>query len=148
MSSIDDFISTLKHKGMRLTPQRIAICKLLCKTNFHPTATMIYEQVKAQYPSLSLMTVYSTLDTLINLGLVNELGSAGDNQVHYDGNITPHINLACISCHNLVDITSPHISNLENEISLNSGYQLLGARMVYYGLCPNCLEQYTSSKKE
>jgi Fur family peroxide stress response transcriptional regulator len=148
MYSIDDFLSTLKYKRMRLTPQRIAICEVLCKTNFHPTATMIYEQVKAQYPSLSLMTVYNTLDTLVNLGLVNELGNAGDDQVHYDGNIAPHINLACIACHKIVDITSSHISNLENEISINSGYKLLGARMMYYGLCPNCLEQSISSKKE
>jgi Fur family peroxide stress response transcriptional regulator len=148
MPLITDFLSTLKNNGMRLTPQRLAICKVLCKTNFHPTATMIYEQVKAQYPSLSLMTVYNTLDTLVDLGVVNQLGSAGDDQVHYDGDITPHINLACTSCHKIVDITFPHISNLDNEIRVTSGYKLFGACIMYYGLCPNCLKQSTSRKKE
>jgi Fur family peroxide stress response transcriptional regulator len=148
MLSIDDLLSILKHNGMRLTPQRIAICKVLCRTNFHPTAAMIYGQVKAQYPSLSLMTVYNTLNTLVNLGVVNQLGGVGDDQVHYDGNIAPHINLACIACHKIVDIPSPQISNLGNDISTNSGYMLLGARLMYYGLCPNCLQQSTSSKKE
>ncbi|NJD59218.1 MAG: transcriptional repressor [Anaerolineae bacterium] len=148
MSSINDFIPILKHHGVRITPQRIAICKLLFETNFHPTAAMIYDQVKAQYPSLSLMTVYNTLNTLVNLGLVNELGSAGDDNIHYDGNITPHVNQACVSCHKIVDISSPRISNLGNEISISSGYQLLGTRMMYYGLCPNCLKLSNSRKKE
>ncbi len=143
-----DFLSNLKNLEIRLTPQRIAICKVLSETNIHPTAAMIYEQVKAQYPSLSMMTVYNTLNTLVNYGLVNELGSVGDDQVHYDGNITPHINLACISCHKIVDIASPHISNLGNEISIKSGYKLLGARMMYYGLCPSCREQTANNKKE
>jgi Fur family peroxide stress response transcriptional regulator len=147
MHSIDDLSSALKQHGIRLTPQRMAICKILSDTNRHPTAAMIYEQVKAQYPSLSMMTVYNTLNTLVNLGLVNELGSVGDDQVHYDGNIAPHINLACISCHKIVDITFPHISNLGNEISIKSGYKLLGARMMYYGLCPSCLKQTTKRRK-
>ncbi len=147
MSSLIFFTSTLKQAGLRLTPQRIAICKLLSETETHPTATAIFDQIRTQYPYLSLMTVYNTLNTLVNLGLVNELGSVGDDQVHYDGNIALHINLACISCHKIVDITSPHISNLGNEISIKSGYKLLGARMMYYGLCPSCLKQTTKRRK-
>jgi len=138
MSNFDYFISTLQSSGMRLTPQRIAICKLLCETNDHPTSSMIYEQIRAQYPSLSLMTVYNTLDRLVNLGLVNSLGNAGDDNSHYDGNTSSHINLACISCHKIVDVDSPQISNLDNEVSGTSGYKLIGVRMMYYGLCPDC----------
>jgi Fur family peroxide stress response transcriptional regulator len=148
MFSLEFLTTTLKQAGMRLTPQRVAICKLLSESNDHPTAGEIYNQLRTQYPSLSLMTVYNTLNTLVNLGLVNELGRIADDQVHYDGNITPHINLACISCHKIMDITSNHISNLDKEISISSGYKLLGVRMMYYGLCPDCLNQSTSSKKE
>lgn len=147
MSPLEDYISILKHHGMRLTPQRIAICKCLFETDSHPTATMIYDQVEAQYPSLSLMTVYNTLNTLVKLGLVNELGNAGDDNIHYDGNITPHINLACIECHKIVDITSPRTFDLGNEIGINSGYQLLGVRMMYYGLCPNCRNNPPAEKR-
>jgi len=138
MSTLDYFTSTLKQTGMRLTPQRIAICKLLSETNTHPTAAMIYELIRGQYPSLSLMTVYNTLNTLVDLGVVNALGNAGDDNVHYDGNTSPHINLACISCHKIEDIDSPKVADLYGEVSNASGFKVLGARMLYYGLCPDC----------
>jgi Fur family transcriptional regulator, peroxide stress response regulator len=138
MSNFENYISTLQHSGMRLTPQRIAICKFLSESKDHPTSAMIYDQIRAQYPSLSLMTVYNTLDRLVNLGLVNALGNAGDDNSHYDGNTSSHINLACISCHKIVDIGSPQITNLDHVVSDTSGYKLLGVRMMYYGLCPDC----------
>jgi Fur family peroxide stress response transcriptional regulator len=138
MLSLENFTSTLKQAGMRLTPQRLAIFKLLVETDMHPTAAMIYEHVRAQYPSLSLMTVYNTLNVLVELGAVNALGHAGDDNVHYDADTSPHINLACIACHKIMDIASPQIADLDDEISAASGYKLLGARVMYYGLCPAC----------
>jgi len=123
---------------MRLTPQRMAICKLLIESNSHPTAAIIYNELRQIYPSLSLATIYNTLDTLVNLGAVNVLGHAGDDHVHYDADMDPHVNLACISCHRIVDIPSEHVQQLDDEISQASGYKLLGARVLYYGLCPQC----------
>jgi Fur family transcriptional regulator, peroxide stress response regulator len=138
MSPLEFFTTTLKQANMRLTPQRIAICKLLSETDDHPTAAAIYDQIKAQYPSLSLMTVYNTLNTLVELGTVSALGNAGDGNIHYDGNTSPHINLACVSCHKIIDIASPNIPQLDNEITDASGFKLIGARIMYYGLCPDC----------
>ena len=134
----------LKQAGMRLTPQRLAVCKLLCESDTHPTAAAIYEEIRQQYPSLSLMTVYNTLNTLVDLGVVNVLGHAGDDMVHYDANTTPHVHLACISCHEIEDITSLQVESLEAEISRISSYKLLGARMLYYGLCPTCQTSTTN----
>ena len=138
MSTLEYFTSTLKRAGMCLTPQRIAICKYLSESNAHPTAALIFEQIRAQYPSLSLMTVYNTLNTLVDLGAVNALGDAGDDNVHYDGNASPHINLACISCHKIVDIDSPKVADLDAEVNGTSDFKVLGSRMLYYGLCPDC----------
>ena len=138
MTSVEDITCVLKKSGMRLTPQRMAICKFLSETAVHPTAAMIHKEVRNQYPSLSLMTVYNTLNRLVYLGLVNSLGTAGDNNIHYDGNISDHVNLACISCHKIEDIDINDIKNIENEVSVVSGYKILGFRMMYYGLCPDC----------
>lgn len=138
MTETQFLISTLQNAGMRITPQRIAICKLLSETDEHPTAAAIYEKIRAQYPSLSLATVYNTLDALVELGAVNVLGHAGDDNVHYDADTSPHINLACISCHKIVDLASPLVASLDQEVSVSSGYRLLGARVMYYGLCPVC----------
>ncbi len=145
MSNLEILTTTLRHAGMRITPQRVAICKLLAESEEHPTAARIFEQVKVDYPSLSLATVYNTLDTLVSLGAVNVLGHAGDDNVHYDADIEPHVNLACISCHKIVDIPSEHVHHLDSEITDASGYKLLGARVLYYGLCPEC-QQKTAGK--
>jgi Fur family transcriptional regulator, peroxide stress response regulator len=138
MSTLEFFTSTLKQAGMRLTPQRIAICNLLSERGAHPTAVSIYEQIRPQYPSLALMTVYNTLKALVDLGAVNALGDAGDDNVHYDGNTSPHINLACVSCHKIVDVDLPKKAGLDRQSSGLAGFKVLGVRMVVYGLCPDC----------
>ncbi|MCC7355298.1 MAG: transcriptional repressor [Anaerolineae bacterium] len=137
----DIFVQTLRQAGLRLTPQRLAICRLLATTARHPTAQMIYDALRPEYPSLSLATVYNTLDVLVQLNMIHALGSAGDDAEHYDGNTDPHINLACISCHRVIDLEAPRVQTLEEEVAANSGYHLLGARVMYYGLCPECQQR-------
>jgi Fur family transcriptional regulator, peroxide stress response regulator len=132
------YIKTLKEAGLRLTPQRVAVCRYLARTDEHPTAQQIYEKVQQQNPSLSLATVYNTLETLVNLGVVNDLGTAGDGKVHYDGDTGPHVNLACTICHQVIDLPSDHIPALHQEVAENSGYIIKGARVLYYGWCPEC----------
>ncbi|MCL4560479.1 MAG: transcriptional repressor [Chloroflexi bacterium] len=138
MNDISILTKALQHSGLRLTPQRMAICELLAATDRHPTALWIYEQLRPRYPSLSLATVYHTLEALVGLGAINELGSAGDGTVHYDANVQPHINLACVSCHRVIDLPSEHIEHVASEVKDASGYRLFGARILYYGLCPEC----------
>lgn len=148
MNQVDTLSRALREQGLRLTPQRLAICEMLAGSDQHPTAQMIYDQLHPQYPSLSLATVYNTLDVLVNLGLVNVLGSAGDDAAHYDADTHPHVNLACTSCHRVIDLPSQHVQALEEEVASNSGYRLLGARVLYYGICPDCQlrNQHTSEE--
>jgi len=138
MSDINTLTTALQNAGMRITPQRVAICELLTTSDEHPTAAMIFEELKPRFTSLSLATVYNTLDALVGLGVVNVLGHAGDDTVHYDADTEPHVNLACISCSKIIDIPSEHVTHLDAEITSASGYKLLGARVLYYGLCPTC----------
>ncbi len=121
-----------------MTPQRAAICKALAESEAHPTAAMIYDELRPQFDSLSLATVYNTLEALVKIGVVNALGGAGDGSIHYDADTEPHVNLACISCNKIIDIPSSHVQQLDDEITSTSGYKLLGARVLYYGLCPEC----------
>jgi Fur family peroxide stress response transcriptional regulator len=138
MSDYLTLTQALKQAGMRLTPQRTAVCQLLAESEAHPTAAMIYDELKPRFDSLSLATVYNTLDALVKIGAVNVLGGAGDDSVHYDAETEPHVNLACLSCNKIVDIPSEHVHHLDAEIAEASGYKLLGARVLYYGLCPEC----------
>ena len=147
MSNISTLTTALRQANMRVTPQRVAICELLVGSDEHPTAAMIYDELKPRFASLSLATVYNTLDVLVKLGVVNVLGHAGDDKVHYDADTEPHVNLACISCSRIIDIPSEHVTHLDTEIAEVSGYKLLGARVLYYGLCPDCQKKQDKAKR-
>lgn len=132
------FVNALRAAGLRITPQRLALCRALAGNTTHPTAAQLFAQVRVDFPTLSLATVYSTLNTLSNLGLVYELGTAGDGQKHYDPDPTPHPNLVCLHCHQIRDLRNRTLEGMEQRVANRSGYQILGARIVYYGLCPTC----------
>ena len=66
-------IETLRKKGYKATPQRIAICQFALNSRDHPTAQQVYDQVKKIHPTVSLATVYKTLEVLKSLDLIQEL---------------------------------------------------------------------------
>ena len=130
--------SALAEADLRLTPQRIEICLALARSETHPTAQEIYDHLKKSYPSLSMTTVYGTLDTLDRLGVITSLGNVGDERVHYEVNTTPHVNLACLSCQRIVDMASESVEAVEQEVQRRIGSKVLSGRVVYYGECIEC----------
>jgi Fur family peroxide stress response transcriptional regulator len=136
----EELVSKLREREYRLTPQRIALLRLLAASNGHPSASHLYDQIKEQFPTTSLATVYKTLNVLKELGEVLELGfSDGDNR--YDGNKPyPHPHLICIHCHKILDPEVSLAQNLVQEVARSSGYQIVSHRLDFYGICPNCRE--------
>lgn len=130
-------ISSLKNAGLRITSPREAICELLSESAEHPTAAMIYERLLPKFPSMSLATVYNTLETMTRLGMINAIGEAGDNKGHYDADTSAHIHLACTSCHTITDLVPTDFGNLVHEIE-STGFTPAGVRIVVYGQCQNC----------
>jgi Fur family peroxide stress response transcriptional regulator len=138
MDKTHQLAQSLRNAGLRLTPQRLAICSYLANTDMHPTAQIIYDQVRPQFPTLSLATVYNTLDMLVRLGTINTLGGTGSEAERYDADTSPHVNLSCVSCRRVIDFPSQHVYELENEVAAQAGYRLLGSRFLIFGLCPEC----------
>jgi Fur family peroxide stress response transcriptional regulator len=128
----------IRAAGLRLTPQRLLIYQTLRQSKHHPTAQGLFEQIKDEIPSLSQATVYNTLQALVNAGLIQEIGEAGDGAVHYDADLTPHVNLVCTRCHRVDDFFDVPLEAVAEQVANQSGYQIQGARTVYYGLCPDC----------
>lgn len=146
MIDLEQLTSSLKTSGLRLTPQRWAVCRYLSETETHPTAATVYEALKPEMPSLSLMTVYNTLNALAELGAIRAIGQAGDDTVHYDTHTAPHVNLVCVACHKIVDVPSDKITPLTREIEGKSGFNLTGSRLVFEGLCPDCQQKQEKKK--
>ncbi len=129
---------TLKRAGLRLTAQRLAVCRALAGDRSHPTAQALYERIRPGFPSLSLATVYNTLQVLEGAGLIQRLGPVGDGAVHYDADLTPHVNLICTRCNRIDDLSEPALTDVAGRVAQASGYDLRGAQATYSGLCPDC----------
>ena len=75
MSEIAEFLTDCKKMGIKITPQRLAIYKILAAKAKHPTINELYEEIKKDYPSLSLNTIYKTIQLFIELGIVSQFTS-------------------------------------------------------------------------
>lgn len=133
----------IKHRSTR---QRRAIIAYLQSSKDHPTADQIYDALKAKYSKLSLATVYNTLQYMAAQGNVNILGEVGDNRLHYDARMDPHIHVACTACHCITDIGSDLIAEISDQVSRKSGYDISGSRVLYYGICPDCQQKTTKQQ--
>jgi Fur family peroxide stress response transcriptional regulator len=134
----EELIAKLQEQEYRLTPQRVALLRLLATSDGHPSASQLYEQIKDQFPTTSPATVYKTLNLLKEMGEVLELGFSDDDN-RYDGNKPfPHPHLVCLRCRKIVDPEIDLIQDLEQEMSRQSGYEILSHRLDFYGLCPDC----------
>ena len=88
----------LKAKGLKLTPQRLAIIEVLIENrDFHPGARSVYEEAKKRKKSLSLSTTYSTLNEFSRLGIIKTL-QFDSMENRYEGNLEEHLNLVCERC--------------------------------------------------
>jgi Fur family peroxide stress response transcriptional regulator len=134
----EELVNKLREREYRLTPQRIALLRLLAASDGHPSASHLYDQIKDQFPTTSLATVYKTLNVLKAIDEVLELGfSDGDNR--YDGNKPyPHPHLVCINCQRILDVEISLAQDLVEEAAQSSGYQIVSHRLDFYGLCPDC----------
>jgi len=128
----------LRERRCRMTPQRVALLRLLAASEGHPSAAQLYDRLTAQFPTTSLATVYKTLSLLDEMGEVLELGFSGDDN-RYDGNRPyPHPHLICIRCRKIVDAEAGLTRDLAQEAARGSGFQVISHRLDFYGLCPDC----------
>ncbi len=135
----------LHSSGHRITPQRLCILRALVDSS-HPSAEEIYAQVRMVSPTTSLATVYKTLDTLRDLGEVQEI-QPGDGRQHYDG-VRPsfHPHVICTRCGAIEDVEIEGLAGLPGRAQAASGYEVHAPRVEFYGLCPTC--QTHESKME
>ena len=101
----------LREKGFKVTPQRLAIYKILMETSKHPTAEVIFGELQSQYPTMSLATVYKTIEVLKEMGLVSSL-NVGEDSFRYDANMEPHIHMICQECNEVTDLFGMDLSAL------------------------------------
>jgi Fur family peroxide stress response transcriptional regulator len=136
---IDDLLRELESSGKRSTPQRHAVCQALVEHGGHPTVSEVYERVRDIFPMISQATVYNTIDTLEELGLIHRLDIANHEHTHYDLDQHAHVNLVCTQCGHITDLHLDALDRLLEQVSQDTSYEITRSTgLVVYGACPQC----------
>ncbi|MDU2063224.1 MAG: Fur family transcriptional regulator [Sporomusaceae bacterium] len=129
--------SMLRDKGFKVTPQRLAIYNVLANTKAHPSAEMIFAELQPLYPTMSLATVYKTIEILKEIGLVQVL-NAGEDSFRYDARVESHSHIRCMQCGRVDDLEDIDASKFIDEVSASTPYKVTGQQFYFYGVCPSC----------
>ncbi|MCG8564835.1 MAG: transcriptional repressor [Desulfobacterales bacterium] len=137
----DHIIDNLRAHGHKLTPQRLAIVKILSRDGGHHTVEDIHGELKGNFPTMSLATVYRNIVLLKSLGEVLELGFP-DGSNRYDGHRPyPHPHVICIKCNKIVDPDLDSLDKMKEELALETDFTILNHRLDFFGICSNCMAQ-------
>jgi Fe2+ or Zn2+ uptake regulation protein len=137
MKNINEIIKNLKEKGVKVTPQRIAIIDFLEKNKVHPTAEEVYENVSKTFPTISLATIYNTLEKLEEMGEVKKLKISDENKVNYEAILDPHHHFYCKECKRIFDVDIKCSFSVLKEVDGNKIEEIHG---YFKGICKNCLK--------
>ncbi len=132
---LEKFTDACHERGLPVTHQRLAIFRALLESESHPDAEALYRGLHGAYPTLSLGTVYKTLEMLQGLGLVRAVSSPGPTR-RFDGNQHPHHHLWCTRCRRLMDVELESLGDLAPPARL--GFHVEEVTVQFNGVCADC----------
>ena len=130
----------LREKGLKVTPQRIAVYNMLLGTTAHPNAEMIYKTLEPTNPTMSLATVYKTLDFFKQLGLVQEL-NVGESSSRYDAVVRCHPHTVCRICGRVDDLHMDALTEVARKLVPDLDFDVECEQLILYGVCKECQEK-------
>ena len=137
----ETIIQKLRGHGHKITPQRLAIAKILAKSEGHPSVEDIHVQIKENFPTMSLATVYRNIVLIKSFGEVLELGFP-DGSNRYDGKRPySHPHVICVKCKKIVDPDLENLDELQKEVALETNFKILNHRLDFFGICSNCMAE-------
>ena len=139
MRTVDDLTERFRARGLRVTPQRQAIFRLLHGDATHPTVETLYERARADMPTISLKTVYQTVHDLERLGQV-ELLDVGTGSLRVDPNVEhAHHHLVCTRCGAVRDVLVD-IADVRLPPRDRRDFTVEAVEVVFRGVCDRCSE--------
>lgn len=136
---VNNLKEILSGKGISPSYHRLKIYEYLVNNRTHPTAEVIYEDVIQHIPTLSKTTIYNTLKTLSEKGLVQMI-TIEDNEVRYDADISFHGHFKCLQCQGLYDIDLDQL-NIEKKLNISKkicGHLITEKHIYLKGICKKC----------
>ncbi|HWO74219.1 MAG TPA: transcriptional repressor [Dehalococcoidia bacterium] len=137
MRGAEELLNLFRSRGLRITPQRQEIFRVLAGNDTHPTAEAVWAEARKAQPSISLKTVYETLHELVSIGEIQRVNlEAGASR--FDPNVSAHHHLICRTCGRMVDVACLADDTPCLRAPYDSGYEIEEAEIVYWGRCPEC----------
>ena len=125
-------------RGVRPTPQRLAVYDYLYQHRIHPSAETVYEALVKKHPTFSRTTVYNSLHTLVQAGLVLEL-AMDTGERHYDADTALHGHFHCRGCGGIIDF--PLNTEAVNRL-VPTEFFVENTGIYFSGQCPDCIKKH------
>ncbi len=126
--------------ALKYSRQREMIKDFLCTRKDHPTADVVYTNVRQQYPNISLGTVYRNLTLLSDMGEIQRL-HLGDGVDHFDADTSPHNHFVCKQCGCVQDLDMESIDHITKTAGKNFAGKINGHITYFYGFCGKCCKK-------
>ncbi|MEW6184032.1 MAG: Fur family transcriptional regulator [Bacillota bacterium] len=131
-------IQQIREKGYKVTPQRRAIIEALFLPGRPPTAKEVLAKVRAQFPDVSLDTVYRNLNLLVDIGLLIQINLKNNETTRFEILEHHHHHLVCLGCGEAICLEHCALNERDMIIAEESGYEITGHAFELYGYCPVC----------
>ena len=141
-AAIRELVSRSRARGLRVTPQRLAVYRVLAESHDHPDPDTLHRRLMPAHPTLSPATVYKTLDALAALGLVRRVPMGGGTG-RYDANLQRHHHLVCAHCQGVTDVYDPHLDRLAPPDG-RQGFRVREVSVQWVGICASCAKKNKS----
>ena len=131
-----DFIAMLRKYGLQVTYQRLAVYQSLFFSKEHPSAELVYQQVRKRFPMISLGTVYKTLERFHDVGLIQKVSPLTE-VARYDAMTLPHVHMVCLECQSVQD-ASDLMMELKLPVPERNGFKVTTQQILLQGYCAHC----------
>lgn len=122
--------------NLRNTSQRIKIVEYLKEVKTHPTAEVVYLEIKKELPAITLATVYRNLNLLADKGEVLRLEI--NKEYHFDGDISNHQHCVCVNCGKIIDVFQKEVSEYVLDKIKTKNFTPNSVTVIINGLCKEC----------
>ncbi len=136
------YTEQLRRAGLRASAQRIAVLKLLEGSTAHPSAEEIYRTLLPAFPSLSLTTVYNTVHTLVESGLLRTVEIDAANLRFDSAAHAPHGHFRCRRCGRIFDVALPQGADVSGAVP--PGFNVDTLDVYFKGVCSDCASNIKS----
>lgn len=137
-SLIKGFLEACRAAGLKVTQQRIEIYRELLQSSDHPSAELLHKRLAERMPTISLDTVYRTLATLEQHGLVSRVQTVG-SLARFEAVTIPHHHLICSKCNKVADFQWTAFEAVDLPRPVERWGRIMSKNVVMYGICNSCL---------